>query len=246
MERDSKELCLVLKSVDKGDSSRLLTLFSRQRGAFTALLYGARKSRKGLKVPLFSEADFSLYSVEERHQCSIKDADFISIRENIFSDYDILIAASLVSELVTTSRMDGEEIYLLTARTLDELELGSDYKRVLIYFIINFLSLFGNLATLDYCPVCLKPYSSGAVLGYNMKEGTLCCSSCDDNGGTLILPENARLYLKRNLEIGITQALGLNISQMMVDRILSYLVRLLRLCYPSRLTVIESGMFKIG
>ena len=244
MERDSKELAVVLKVEPKGDVSKLVTLLSADSGVFTAVLYGARKSAKALKVPLYSEGSFSLYRVRERNQCSVKDVDYISLRENILGDFPSLMIGSLISELTITSRMNGAGIYSLVAKCLDELEFGSSPKRVAIYFIINYLELFGTLSSLDFCPVCQKRYADGEILGYSIKEGTLCCMDCDEHDRNLILPPNARAFLIRNLELPLADALSLEISDMMIGRIYSFLLRFLRLSYPMRLKSLDSGMLE--
>ena len=214
MERDSKELAVVLKVAPKGDVSKLVTLLSADSGVFTAVLYGARKSAKALKVPLYSEGSFSLYRVREKNQCSVKDVDYISLRENILSDFPSLMIGSLISELAITSRMNGAGIYSLVARSLDELEFGSDPKRVAIYFIVNYLELFGTLSSLTFCPVCQRKYRDDEILGYNIKEATLCCLDCDEHERNLILPPNARAFLIRNMELPLEEALKLEISDL--------------------------------
>lgn len=244
MERDSKELCIVLRTYDAGETSRLATLFSADEGAFDAMLYGAKKSAKAIKAPLFSEASFSLYRVRERNQCSVKDADFIAIRDNILSSLPATMVASLLAELVRTSRMSGAGLYALLASCLDELEFGQDPKRIAIYFVIRYLEIFGILSSLESCPVCQRIYARDEILGYSPKEQSLCCSLCDGYDGKLILPPNARAFLMRNLELPLEKALSLEISVNMIDRIYSFVLRYLRLAYPTRLKILESGMLE--
>ena len=103
MERDSKGLFTVLNSERTGERDRLLTLISPSEGLLKARVYGAQKSARSIKVPLFSDGVFSLYHAS-RNKISVKDVEIINLRDGILSDIDKTTSAVLFSELVMNAR----------------------------------------------------------------------------------------------------------------------------------------------
>ena len=243
MERDVKGLCLVLKTENTGERDRLLTLFSPSLGMLRCRVYGAQKSKKAAQRPLYSEGNFSLYSVPEKHQWSYKDSDIIAERHEILEDLDRTVAASLFSELIMTSRSEDPYLYELISGAFDRLTVGEDWRRVTISFVVKFLSFFGTLPGFSECPVCQKVYDEREVLGYNDREGTPCCSACDTAEGAMLLPPNARRFLGRTLEVEFGDTFLLGISEVMTERIFRYVLRLLMRSYPTGLKTLSSGLW---
>lgn len=243
MERDVKSLASVIKSEKKGERDRLLTLFSPSMGLFPVIVYGAQKSSKALQIPLYCEGNFSVYHMPEHNRYSLKDADIIADRHVLLEDMDLMMSSSLLSELVMLSKSPDAELYRLYVDALDALCLFHGYKRVVIAFIIHFLNLFGILGGFDFCPVCQRGYHEDEILGYNVAEGVVCCLACDDFSQTMILPPNARKFLARTLELPFHDSLQLNISSAQTDRIFSYVLRLLKIVFPSRIRTLETGLW---
>lgn len=245
MERDIKSLAVVVRSGKKGERDRSLTLFSPSLGLLDATVYGAQKSPKALQIPLYSEGNFSIYHMGGPGRYSLKDADIIADRHAILEDIDLSVAASLFSELVMLAKNTDAELYRLYVDSLDELSSGTGHKRVVIAFIIHFLNFFGILGGFDFCPVCQRDYQENEVLGYNSKDGVVCCQACDDFSRALILPPNARRFLARTLELSIHDAMRLNISTEQTDRVFSYVLRLLKTVFPSRIRTLETGLWNL-
>ena len=60
---------------------------------------------------------------------------------------------------------------------------------------------------------------------------------------SLILPPNARRYVRRTLELDMDNAVLLSVSDLQRHRIFRYFLRLLRLSFPGKLRSIESGIW---
>ena len=187
MERDAKGLAIVIRSIPVRDYDRLLTLFSPSLGLMNVVSYGARKSVRSVKAPLYTEGNFSLE--KGRRGWSLKDIDVISTHEGLHDDLDISQSAMLFSDLILVSRTAEPELYSLYVSALDALES--------------------------------HPYE------------------------TLILPPNARAYLRRIQEVGIEKAMDLTVSPEQEHRVFRYLLRTLLLSFPEKLRSIEHGIWKI-
>ena len=242
MDRDSKGLAIVIRSTAIRENDRLLTLFSPSLGFVSAVSYGARKSIKGVKAPLYTEGTFSLE--KGRRGMTLKDVDVISTHDYIAEDLDRTQAAMLFSDLVLTGRSAEPELYSLYASALDALE-DTAFEKVAVQFIVHFLAIEGLSGDYVSCPVCGRPYGSTEILGFSASEGVAVCHDCDTMDGALLLPPNARAYLRRSLEMDLPASLSLGVSSEQEHRIFRYLLRTLPYSFPGKLRSLEYGIWKL-
>lgn len=244
MERDQKGLCTVLNSERSGERDRILTLFSPSLGLIKARSYGAQKSAKSIKAPLFSDAVFSLYSAGG-NRISIKDVDIVNLRDGITEDIDKTTAALLFSELSILAKSYDKELYMLLTRALDALDIGICYKRVVIMFIIKYLSISGSFGDYERCPVCQKVYSESEVLGYNSLIGASCCQDCSTGEESLLLPPKARAFIRECVKADSMAIFSFRISENQEDRIFRFLLRLLKASFPLEIKTLSSGIWPL-
>ena len=245
MERDEKGLFTVLNSERAGERDRILSLFSPTEGIVKARIYGAQKSAKSIKAPLFSDGIFSLYHAGGT-KVSIKDVDIMNLRDGILLDFDYTSSAMLFSELVMKSRSFGDELYRLLTRSLDALSLSLPYKRVVIAFIIKFLSLEGTLGDYEHCPICQRVYSKDEVLGYNNQLGASCCQNCSTGESGLILPPHARAFIRESIKAQSDEIYTFKISEAQEDRIFRFLLRLLKSSAQVEMKTLSSGIWNFS
>ena len=242
MERDSKGLAIVIRSTKIRERDRLLTLFSPSLGIVNAVSYGARKSIKCVKAPLYTEGTFSLE--KGRRGMTLKDIDVISTHDAVLDDLDRSQAAMLFSDLILTGRSAEPELYALYTSALDALE-DEPFEKVTVEFIIHFLSLEGLSGDFISCPVCGRDYDDGEILGFSSSEGVPVCHDCDTMDGALLLPPNARAYLRRSLEMSFGESLSLIVSGEQEHRIFRYLLRTLPFSFPGKLKSLEYGIWNL-
>ena len=244
MERDSKGLGVVIRSERVRENDRLLTLFSLPLGIIRVISYGARKSIKCVRAPLYTEGVFSL-SLSRGERWSLKDIDVISTHDFLLEDLGKNMAAMLFSDMVQTGRDSGPELYSLYTAGLDLLEFYES-ESVVISFIAHYLKLQGLSGDYETCPVCQRRYREDEVLGFSDLEGVAVCSECDTMSGSLILPPNARRFLSRTLSLGIRDSMELRISPEQRHRIFRYMLRSLSLSFPGRLESLEHGIWELS
>lgn len=243
MERDHKGLFTVINSERSGERDRIITILSPSEGLLKARIYGAQKSAKSVKAPLFSDAVFSLYG--QPGHLSVKDIDVINLRSGILDDIDRTTAAVLFSELAMASKIYDRPLYDLVAKALDALSIGLDYKRVCIMFIIKYLSMLGTFGDYEHCPVCQKVYSEDEILGYNSLVGASCCQNCSTGEENLLLPPNARAFIRESIKAEDDRILLFGLSDNQEERIFRFLLRLLKASFPSELKTLSSGMWPL-
>ena len=243
MDRDSKGLAVVLRSERLRENDRLLTLLSVPLGLVSVVSYGARKSIRCVRAPLYTEGVFSL-SRSHGNRLGLKDIDVISTHECLLDDLERNMAAMLFSDMVITGKDARPELYALYTGALDLLEFY-DTESVVISFIVHFLALSGLGGDYERCPRCLRPYGEDEVLGFSDAEGVAVCAECDTMSGSLILPPNARRFLARTLSLGIRESMDLRISPEQRHRIFRYMLRSLSLSFPGRLGSLEHGIWEL-
>ncbi len=242
MDRNESAPAIVISSQKRGDYDRLVTLLSPVWGIRRVVCYGARKSQKAAKASLYTEATFDIYSNPERHVHSLVDLTVISDHGSVLSSLESAFAASLMSELILLEKgEEAESLYDLFTASLDELDELS-WRRILIQFILRYLDLAGFKLDFISCPVCGKPYTEKDILGFSSTLGVPCCPNCDNMSGELILPPNARAYLRDSLRTERERAMRFQISGNMEMRLLRYLTRSLPRILSVNLKCLESGL----
>ncbi len=174
---------LVLRTADFGESDKMLTLFTLQRGKLSAAAKGVRKAGAKLRFAAqpFCFAEYVLAEKGDRRtviQASNTDG-FYALREDIGKFY---AAASLVG-LCDALLFDGivnEELFLRAVTNLRGMCEG-DETLSLIHFFIKALELSGYCLQLTACTDC------GAVLSgrchFDIGGGCFTCSECGRGAG---------------------------------------------------------------
>lgn len=243
MERDFKTLGIVLKKDNAKDNDVVIRILTPDRGVLEVYVYGVRKSSKAVRANVLTEGVFSLCRRNENGKISLKDIDVLSYHEDIGSSLEKTALVSLFSEMIIKGRSVDAYIYSLFTNTLDYLESG-DKDRTAIFFLIQYLRLQSLGGDWKNCPECQKEYVDDEIIGFSISLGAAVCSSCDETGGSMILPPNARKYLARIYECSIEEASLIRISDEMARRIFRYLIRTLRHSFPAHLNVLDTGLIE--
>lgn len=235
MDRNESAPAIVIRSERRGERDRVLTLLSPVWGIRCITVYGAQKSRRAVRASLYTEGVFHIYDNRERHQASLVDVDVITIHENALSGIASSFAATLMCEIVIDQKgTEAPAFYELLTGCLDILD-DDNHKRVVTQFIIRALDIAGLSSDYEVCPVCGRTYAPDEVLGFNDRLASPCCHTCASMSVDLILPPNARRYVRDSLGVALERAMEYSVSDLMATRLMRYAIRLYRLSCPSSL-----------
>lgn len=180
---ESKVDALVLRTANYGESDKMITLFSLQKGKISAAAKGVRKAKAKLAFAAqpFCFAEYVLAARGERNtvvSASLTDG-FYPLREDISKFY----AGACVTGLCDALLLDGivnEELFLRAVSALKDMCAG-DEATVLIGFFIHALALSGYGLDLSACAGC------GAVLEgrvyFDAADGCFYCRDCARGAG---------------------------------------------------------------
>ena len=156
---------LVINTKPKGESNRLVTIFTPEDGIFSATLYGGPKSRLRSQVSPMNSGTMYLYKDEAKKSVKISDFDVknyhASFRESLFKSF----ASSLASEILMKTHCAGnsEQSWSLMNGLLDGMDfLGEEEARIgLVRFLWRYIALLGIQPDTVNCCQCGLPFKSG-------------------------------------------------------------------------------------
>ncbi|NLI91637.1 MAG: DNA repair protein RecO [Peptococcaceae bacterium] len=173
---------IVIRSREYGESDRLITLFSREKGKIEAVAKGVRKPKSTQRggTQLFTYADFLLYrgkTLDTVSQAQPKE-NFI----HLWDDFDRTIAASGITELLDVSTIKEQpepEAFTLTLSFLFLLKHLDPYIAQASYSL-RLMHLLGYLPALDRCAECGRDLK-GEQAFLSAEAGGLLCAACKNN-----------------------------------------------------------------
>jgi len=177
---------LVLKQFDLGESDRLITLYTREKGKLKAVARGARKgnkSRSGLVLP-FSYHNFILY--QGKSLAKINHIESIAMNSKLREDLDYMAYASVVSEYIERAGLEDEADQALFSLLVVILEkmAQADREELLFYLIVfkaKLLLLLGVKPEIENCTVCGEKVDLNGSTPLSVEEGGSICKNCFNN-----------------------------------------------------------------
>jgi DNA repair protein RecO (recombination protein O) len=174
---------IVLRAVDTGESDRVVTLLTRERGKVAAFARGARASRRRFGGSL---EPFTLVAAEvrERSGSELLGLDLVSpldafggIRGDLARIGCASYAAELARELVRDHE-PHEELFDVLAAYLGLLAAAPARPAALRAFELAALRAAGLAPRLDACARCGGPLASDRPARFDPAEGGALCAGC--------------------------------------------------------------------
>lgn len=180
-----KTKAVVLRKMDFGDTSKIVSLYTEKYGKENAIIKGARskKSKIGSIIDVMNYVDVVLYLKTNREIQLISQADLISHFPKIKDDLEKFKYASAVCELLQALTIENEvntRLFNGSVKILELINAGESEPSVLFakYFIF-FIEEIGYSLIRDHCTFCGKELINEDTIAYNYELGFLCgdCSS---------------------------------------------------------------------
>lgn len=142
---------IVLRAMKHGETSKIVTLYTRQFGKLNVIAKGARdmKSKFGGALEMFARVNAVFYKKEraEAGLYLLSKADLLDAQSGILKDLDRIEAATAICELVLRAMHDEEEhpeIFDLLSATLGEISKGTNTPALLQFeYYLEFLRTMG-------------------------------------------------------------------------------------------------------
>lgn len=178
---------IVLRVVDYGESDRIVTLLTRERGKVGAFARGARASRRrfpGLLEP------FTLLSAELTDRrgdlLGLESASALRAHGGIRSELARIAVAGYATELAGALVRDAEPhggLFDLLAAFLGALDAAPARPAALRAYELGALAEAGFMPRLDACARCGAAVPEDRPVRFDPAQGGILCAACEPAGG---------------------------------------------------------------
>jgi DNA repair protein RecO (recombination protein O) len=184
----------VIRSLNYGESDKILTFFTTDFGKLKGIAKGARRSRKRFQnaLGLFSHLRLIFFDKEGMGLVRAESCDILHSFPKIKEDLKKILYGNYYLELV--NEMAGEregnreafELLLSFLLTLEEMEAQEEQLR---FFEIRMLSLFGYRPSMRRCDLCKKDWEDLKEIPtvfFSLERGAMVCERCSKAWNSLI------------------------------------------------------------
>ncbi|MBU0561183.1 MAG: DNA repair protein RecO [Bacteroidetes bacterium] len=225
-----KTEALVLRKINYGDTSKIVTLFTENHGKVSAIIKGGRsnKSKIGSMMDVCNHVQVIYYLKESRDIQLVTQADLISYYPQIKGNLESLKYAMAAAELLSALTYENEphkKMFKGVVRILNLIEKKTtDSQFLFVKFFIFFLEEIGYGIHGAQCSMCGTKLSDVKKVFYNSASGF----NCDDCGKreSALFEFSSELFKKfvclsnRNFEYSI--------SEIELNRIIVFLEKYLK------------------
>lgn len=185
---------ICLKKTAYKDNCEMLSLFTLERGRLNCALFGAKKPNAKLKFcgETFCFAEYVLS--EKNDKRTVAEANEIDCFYGLREDLDRYYCAAVVIEFLLNFVAEGEsnyDLFLLTVKSLKNVESGARPLLSLTCFLINALNAIGYLIDFGACGGCGKDIDKRAFFDFN--DSTVLCADCANAFSTEIRYDTYKL-----------------------------------------------------
>lgn len=196
---------LILRSLQLGETSRVVTVLSRELGKWSAVAKGVRepKSRFGASLEILNASSIVVYFRPGRNLQMVSEASLEREHRGILMASDRYHHGCAVLEfldLVLEEESPVPEIYDLALRALHLMEDAPEGRLsyLLRAFQLRVAAMLGYAPRVDACAKC----AATDVVCFGVQEGSVLCGRCGDSSPSSIAVDTETLALLRSLERG--------------------------------------------
>lgn len=203
-----KTKAIVLRTLDYGESDRIVTFYTADFGKLKGIAKGARRSKRRFANTLEPFACLQLLFSRRRHDglSLIEEGTVINHYPGIAGDLKKTLYASYmldITEQFTVENKRNEELFYLLQEFIESMDVDDASEDIVRFFEMRLLRLVGYEPVLDRCIACKAPVGNGDIYRFSLREGGVKCSLCsprDDDFLSLSPGTIKYLLLGKDLE----------------------------------------------
>jgi DNA repair protein RecO (recombination protein O) len=178
-----KTWAIVIKTLDYGESDRIVAFYTSDFGKVKGIAKGAKRSRRRFSNALepFTLSRLIFFDKKEAGLVRIEGCDIVNtfpaIREDIRKIAFGCYLVELVDEM-TAEREANPDLFNMLKAFLSLLSDDEAKAQILRIFEIRSLSLLGYRPGLDRCLRCNETLEHGEPIHFSTQQGGLLCQRC--------------------------------------------------------------------
>ena len=178
-----KTEAIVLRSIDYGESDRIVTFYTSDFGKVKGIAKGARRSKKRFAnvLELFSRISILFSRRNHDSLALIEEGSVIDSYSQIRNDLHKTLFASYMMDVTdhfTVENKQNAELFSLVQDFLELMAQGNASEDMVRFFEIRLLKLAGYEPVLDRCIACKTPVVEGDHYHFSVRDGGLKCGVC--------------------------------------------------------------------
>jgi len=202
-----KTLAIIVKTLDWRDTSKVVTLFTRELGRIDAIAKGARSPKSPFRgiLETMNLIESIIYVSAKRELQILAKASVEHSYPQIRSDLQKTAIVMSINELLYVLLHQGniDQIFFdFVKHLVDELQRIKNPYIVLWYFMIKFASYLGFKPDLKDCRICGKHVKQKST-GFLLNEGAIICNECISSQGYIYkIPKSVQEFF---IELQLTK-----------------------------------------
>jgi len=174
---------IVIKEIDFKESSKILTILTRELGAVSIISKGCKKLSSKLRSASLNLTYAYFYvNYKEDGLSNLCDADVISNFRNVMADIEKISYVSYIIDLtnqILKENNNYNDIFDLMINGILKINEGLNYRIITNIIEVKYLKYLGVSPVLDSCSIC---GSTSNIITISVKDGGYVCKNCYREG----------------------------------------------------------------
>ena len=214
---------LVVGEQNYSESSKILKIFTKEKGLISVLSKGCKKPksalREGSNKLIYGNFDISF---RDNGISTLIGIDIKDIFKNIVMDYHDLekkmytfVMIDVTLQVISDKEVDEEEskeIYDILISSIKKINEGINPKVLLDVVMLKYLKFLGVLPSLDSCAIC---GSTNNIITFDSSAFGFVCSDCYSN--QLLVNKNALKLIRMLYYVEIDKIKNLDVGEEIQD-----------------------------
>ena len=196
-----KTKAIVIKSIKWAETSKIVTLYTREYGCIKVIAKGSRRMRSeyaGSLEPL-NVLETLIYISAKRELQTLGQVSLVNSFPGLRNNLEKMAYALAILELIQIfiHYHEKEQIFFdFIYQLLDDLQKTKKPEIILWYFILKIASYLGFKPEFTFCKICKKKVDQDVIL-FKTNDGTIVCNQCEQytENRQNILPKQTAEFL---------------------------------------------------
>lgn len=203
---------IVLKSMDYGEGSKIINIYTREFGKVALVAKGAKKtkSRFNIATQIFSYGEYIYY--QSKDLGTLNSVEIEHYFSDIYYDIQKQAYAAYIVELVdklTEANVTNSFIFDQLLSSIEQINAGKDEEIIAKIFEMKLFIISGYKPELNVCTICGNNHN---IAAFSVKHGGLICSNHKEEKA-IVLQNNTIKLLKLFTKVDLRNLGSINVKK---------------------------------
>lgn len=192
-----KTEALILKTIPFKETSKIVRMYTRDKGKLAVIAKGASRSKSDFRGKLdpLNYIEAIIYYKESREVQTLGEIELIKSFLQKCQDYEGIYYGMAILEALDKfidGTEDNFEVFRLTVETLKRVDREPKFaKAMLVYYLLHLADILGYRINLKRCSICDTTFQQAY---YNTNVDHLICEECSRSGDLAVPAEEVDFF----------------------------------------------------